>query len=299
MEQPLISIALCTYNGSRFVEEQLISIINQTYRNIEIIVVDDGSKDETVEVVRTLMNSFPQIKLFENESNLGFNKNFQRAIELATGAYIAISDQDDIWELNKLELLFNHIGDKWLIFSNSAYINEENEHIDKMLLDPSFHLGDRDFRSLLFYNFVTGHTTLFDRKLISYALPIPQLGYYDWWMGFVALYHHKITYLNKCLTLHRIHTNSVMQKEELNNAKNLKEARYSEIANNLSTLKEYKGLSKKDRRLISRLFLSYTHKSKYNLFLITQMIKDYHKFFPDLKKRNLISRFNFARKMGY
>lgn len=299
MMQPLISIALCTYNGAKYLQEQLMSIVHQTYKNIEVVIVDDCSTDNTVEIVKNLQKTFPKIKLHQNEKNLGFNKNFEKAIGLCTGDYIAISDQDDIWELSKLELLLNHISDNWLIFSNSIFVDEQNNELGKTLLQPSFKLGERDFRSLLFYNFVTGHTTLFARAFIPYIFPIPNSGYYDWWMGFIALYHKKIAYLNKNLTRHRIHGSSVMNKEEQATSSNPKEARFLEKTKNLEILKDYLNLGPEDKQLISDLFKSYSKKKKYNLFLIIQMIKNYPDFFPDLKKRNFISRFNFALKMGY
>ncbi|MNK26318.1 Chondroitin synthase [compost metagenome] len=297
--KPLISIALCTYNGSKYLHEQLTSILNQTYKNIEVVIVDDGSTDDTISMLKTFEKSYPQIKLYQNEKNLGFNKNFEKAIALTTGDYIAISDQDDIWELNKLELLLNHIGENWLIFSNSVFVDEQNNLLDKTLLQQNFELGKRDFRSLLFYNFVTGHTVLFKRTLTTYILPIPNEGYYDWWMGFIALYHQKIAYLNKNLTRHRIHSSSVMNKEEQANSEKQNEARFLEKTKNLEILKDYANLSTEDRQLINGLYKSFTKKSRYNTFLVAQMIKNYPYFFPDLKKRNLISRFNFALKMGH
>jgi glycosyltransferase involved in cell wall biosynthesis len=298
--QPLISIALCTYNGAKYLQEQLMSIINQTYKNIEIVVVDDCSTDHTVDLVKSLEKTFPQIKLYQNENNLGFNKNFEKAIELTTGDYIAISDQDDIWELNKLEFLFNHIGDNWLIFSNSVFIDEQNNDLGKTLLQSSFKLGERDFRSLLFYNFVTGHTTLFARTFIPYIFPIPSSGFYDWWMGFIALYHKKIAYLNKNLTLHRIHSTSVMFQDSNIDADHAKKNHFNEVLNNLAILKTYKNLTETDRELIYHLHGAYGKiaTGKYNSFLFNQIFKSYKDFFPDLKTRNLISRFNFAYKFS-
>ena len=79
--KPLISIALCTYNGSLFLEKQLISILNQTYKNIEIVVVDDCSTDNTFEIITTFALEYPQIKSFRNTTNIGFNKNFEKAIK--------------------------------------------------------------------------------------------------------------------------------------------------------------------------------------------------------------------------
>ena len=297
--QPLISIALCTYNGSRYLEEQLMSIVNQTYKNIEVIVVDDCSTDNTFEITNRLARTYPQIKAYRNDQNLGFNKNFEKAIELTTGQYIAISDQDDIWMLDKLALLFSHIGTKWLIFSNSVFIDDRGNDLGKTLLHPSFELGKRDFRSLLFYNFVTGHTILFERSFISYILPVPNLGYYDWWMGFIALYHNQIVYLNQNLTLHRTHASSVMHQEEQANEGNRKRARFLEITNNLEILNGYKNLKPEDKQLIANLLHGYKRMKTFNSFLVLQMIKNYPEFFPDLKNRNLISRFNFALKLSH
>lgn len=296
---PLISIALCTYNGAKYLNEQLTSIVNQTYPNIEIVIVDDGSVDDTIAIIQTFKKSYDNIKLYQNIQNLGFNKNFEKAINLTTGDYIAISDQDDIWELNKLELLLDHIGDNWLIFSNSIFVDGQHNPLNKTLLKPTFELGKRDFRSLLFYNFVTGHTVLFKRSFISYVLPIPNSGYYDWWMGFIALYHQKIAYLNKNLTQHRIHSNSVMNKKESDNFGNQKKARFLEVTKNLKLLSSYINLNAADKQLITRLLNSYIKKRKYDPFLIIELIENYPYFFPDLKKRSLISRFFFALKMGY
>jgi glycosyltransferase involved in cell wall biosynthesis len=295
--EPLISIALCTYNGSRFLEKQIISILNQTYKNIELIVVDDCSTDNTFEIIKQLSAKYPQIKPYQNSRNLGFNKNFEKAIMLSTGAYIAISDQDDIWLKDKLQRLIDHIGDKWLIFSNSEWMNEEENLLGRQILAPHFELNDRTFKSLLFYNVVTGHTTLFSRDLLNYILPIPSNGYYDWWMGFVALYHNKITCLNECLTLHRIHSTSVLYKEKNLAKPSPKSDRFKEINTNLGILEAYKNLEDEDRRLISKIHAAYG-KRKYSLYLIKNIYKYYEIFFPDLKKRKGMSKLNFAIKFS-
>src|SRR5215468_9284257 len=93
--RPLVSIALCTYNGEKFLQKQLDSLLEQTYPNIEIIAVDDASTDNTW---RILMNSAKRysnkLKLYKNEKNLGYSLNFERAIKLCRGDFIALSDQD-------------------------------------------------------------------------------------------------------------------------------------------------------------------------------------------------------------
>ena len=106
-----VSIILCTYNGARFLREQLDSIVNQTYPIYELIIQDDCSTDSTESIAKEYVEKFPFIKFVKNETNKGINLNFFSAISRATGEYIAISDQDDIWELNKIEKQIDCIGD--------------------------------------------------------------------------------------------------------------------------------------------------------------------------------------------
>ena len=294
---PLISIALCTYNGSRFLEKQIMSILNQTYRNIEIIVVDDCSTDNSFEITQKLATTNSKIKSFRNDKNLGFNKNFEKAIQLTSGAYIAISDQDDIWLESKLQSLIDHINDDWLIFSNSEWMNENGQLLGRQILANNFKLKNRDFKSLLFSNIVTGHTTLFSRELLNYILPIPAKGYYDWWIGFVALYHHKITCLNECLTHHRIHSESVLYREKNIYKPSPKADRFKDISINLDVLENYRYLKEVDKNLIRKIKLAYTTK-RCSLYLINTIYKHYQVFFPDLKKRTGLSKLNFAIKFS-
>src|SRR4030095_5004546 len=100
------SIAMCTYNGARYIAEQLESIAAQTYPPGEIIVCDDASTDNTLEIVKDFASraSMP-VRVFVNEENSGSTRNFSKAIGLCGGDLIALSDQDDFWLANKLERL--------------------------------------------------------------------------------------------------------------------------------------------------------------------------------------------------
>ena len=105
----MISIAMATYNGALYLNEQLDSILNQTIQDFEIIVCDDCSNDKTIEILEEYKLKDNRIKIFINEENLGYKKNFQKAISLSKGEYIALCDQDDIWLPNHLEVLLNNI----------------------------------------------------------------------------------------------------------------------------------------------------------------------------------------------
>src|SRR5215468_7332763 len=105
-----ISVAICTYNGARFVREQLASIAAQTRPPDELIVCDDGSKDATVEIINSFARAsgFP-VQLKINEARLGSTRNFDQALGLCNGEGIAFSDQDDVWLPQKLEMLEKHL----------------------------------------------------------------------------------------------------------------------------------------------------------------------------------------------
>jgi len=288
----LVSIALCSYNGEKYIGQQLDSILNQTYKNIEIVIVDDHSTDGTFDILRRYAVEHPQIKLFRNEANLGFNKNFEKAISLASGDYIAISDQDDIWLPEKIETLLNSIGDNWLIFSNSSYIGGKpgNNLLHKAGLSFS------NYKSILLANFVTGHTTLFKKEFVEHLLPFPLKGFYDWWMGFVALYHGKIIFLDMPLTQHRLHEESVMQRRLSSGEESFQQVKAT--SHMLSAFSRYKGLSVADRRFIIELKNAYrkTYRRKRSFSLIQLIVTNYRELFSNYKVRQGLSVLNFAFK---
>ncbi len=199
-----VSIAMATYNGEKYLKEQIESIYAQTYKNIEVIVTDDCSTDKTVEILEQYAKSHGLI-YFVNESNLGFVKNFEKVISLCQGEYIALSDQDDIWEKDKLEILLSKIGTNLLIHSDCSIIDEEGKIIN------SYWKGKSGYRinieNLLFSNVITGCTVLFKKELLKTALPFPEgIVYHDWWLGICAAYEDKIDYIPGSLIQYRQHS---------------------------------------------------------------------------------------------
>lgn len=130
----MISVALCTYNGKRFIREQIQSILDQKMGVDEIVVCDDGSKDDTVQIVRELAkNTEVKIRIYVNESSLGVKGNFKKAIELCTGDYVFLSDQDDYWLPNKVETIitwFAEHPDKSVVFTNAYLVDEKRNRYD-------------------------------------------------------------------------------------------------------------------------------------------------------------------------
>ena len=120
---------MATYNGEKFIIEQLDSIINQSYKNIEIIICDDNSTDKTVEILKYYSIKFP-LTIIQNEVNLGIVKSFEISLKNCIGEYIVLSDQDDIFLPNKIEFLLKNIKDSLLIHSDSIIIDKENSSLN-------------------------------------------------------------------------------------------------------------------------------------------------------------------------
>lgn len=205
---PLVSIALCTYNGAAYLSAQLYTLVNQTYPNFEIIAVDDQSTDETVTILRQYAGKYPQIKIYQNEQNLGYIKNYEKAILLANGDLIAPADQDDIWELNKIELMVNVIGDNVLIYHDSAFIDQEGTSLDKKMSDVRNFYRGGDSRVFLFENCISGHAVLFKRELLKYFNGFNKTIIHDWWLAYIALNNGTIDYLPQLLVHYRQHNNA-------------------------------------------------------------------------------------------
>jgi len=205
MSQALISIAMCTYNGEKYLQAQLDSIVKQTYKNLEIIISDDCSTDSTVEIIKNYQNADLRIKLYENEQNLGFLKNFEKTIALCSGDFIALADQDDIWKKNKLEKFYNEIDDNVLIYSDALIIDKDSKETGTQLVRPKSNLcKGKCNKSFFLNNFVSGNTMMFKQELIQHILPIPeQMSYHDIWIGYVASTYGSITYTEAPMIYYR------------------------------------------------------------------------------------------------
>lgn len=293
--RPLISVALCSFNGVQYLSEQLESIIHQTYQNLEIIIVDDCSTDETWDLISDYAKKDPRIKPYQNLVNRGFNKNFEKAISLTTGDFIGLSDQDDIWDKNKIAELYDSIDDNWVVFSNSHFIDDQGQLLNSSLL-PNFRLNNLDYNSLLLSNYVTGHTSLINRECLKYIFPVPVEGFYDWWMGFVAMYHHKLVYVDKALTKYRVHVGSVIQqigKQE----KTFKRNKKSNLVLQLESFLQYRNLKVEDEEAIYRVLNVVKKGLNDHLWsFVKLMVFQYSLYFPHKKKRGVLSRINFARR---
>ena len=207
MNNAPVSIVMCTYNGSRFVAEQIESICHQTHEQLQIIIVDDASTDTTYDIVKQWAARDKRIQAYKNENNLGFNLNFNKACKLATGDFIAIADQDDIWEKAKVEKLLVKISespDTLLVHCISARF-EKFGKFDLKSHKLVNYLAGKDVRNFFLSNYISGHNILFRRSLLEKSLPFPGTVYYDWWLAAVASCNGKIEPVPEILVWHRMH----------------------------------------------------------------------------------------------
>ncbi|GMQ31711.1 glycosyltransferase [Algoriphagus confluentis] len=202
---PLISIGLCTYNGAEFLREQLESLVHQSYRPLEIRVRDDQSKDDTLSIIHEFQSKYSFIHLIQNQKRLGLQKNFEAVFRDCQGQFIAPCDQDDIWHPQKLEVLYQYIGGHQIAYHDSLLIDEEGKSMDFRMSDKFRLQNWNDQEPFLLFNCISGHSMLFRKTLLSTALPMPDTGFYDHWLAFVALSMGSITFCPEPLVNYRQH----------------------------------------------------------------------------------------------
>ncbi len=206
MTNAFVSIVMCTYNGARFLEGQVQSLITQTHQNFELIICDDCSTDNTPDLLKGYAALDQRIRLFINEKNIGYNKNFENAIKKAAGAYICISDQDDIWLPEKIEKLLELImkGESVLAYHNVIAFTDRPPYEKKVNRKINV-LNSSDEAVNIFHNSISGHTMLFNRSILADNISFPPNVYYDWWLSLLALTKGKIAGTNEILSYHRQH----------------------------------------------------------------------------------------------
>ena len=214
---PLVSVALCTYNGEAFLRQQLDSIITQTYRNIELVISDDASTDGTFAILEEYRQKDTRINLMVNPINIGYNKNFEKTIAGVTGNYIAISDQDDIWEPKKISTIMRLWPEGALFVYSLSGIFTGHDFKNRSAPPDILYGPVSDVRHLVFNSPVHGHTCMFKKELVAGCLPFPEDIFYDWWLSMHAASVGTIGCIPQVLTWHRIHRhNSSMSITSIN-----------------------------------------------------------------------------------
>ncbi len=210
---PRISVALCTYNGARFIAQQLESIQKQTLPVDEVIVVDDGSSDATTQIVA--QSSLP-ISLLKNAARLGVTKNFENAISHCTGDIIFLCDQDDRWMPDKVQTLVKQLQMEsvGLVFSNAQVVREDLSPLNYRMWDSVWFDAQEQQRVasgqalpvLLRHAVAAGSTLAFKSKYLPLLLPIPNLPHsHDIWITLLLGCIGRIKPIDLDLIEYRLH----------------------------------------------------------------------------------------------
>lgn len=216
----MLSVALCTYNGEDHLAEQVQSILAQSLQVNELVICDDCSTDNSVEIIKKFIQKFPLIvKLYENEISLGPIKNFEKAIGLTHGDIIFLSDQDDVWKPKKVDAIvqkFNLEPKLEMIFTNGDLIDDSGSLTGKTLFETyGFNeksqeswLGKKAVIELIYKrNRITGATVAFKRTIFekSYPFNISSSYWHDSWIGMHAAANGTLGWINAPLIDYRIH----------------------------------------------------------------------------------------------
>ncbi len=205
---PLISVALCTWNGADHLSEQLDSILAQRDVTLELVASDDASTDDTVAILEDYAARDPRVTVHRNAANLGHLRNFEACMRLCRGEFIAPADQDDIWHPEKLRTLLDAIGDADLAYCDSEYMDVDGRLTGRHISDDlAMHQG-RDPVRYIFQNTVSGHAALLRPEVLADALPFPPRLFHDWWLAIRAAAGGGVVYVDRPLVQFRRHCNA-------------------------------------------------------------------------------------------
>ena len=219
---PKIDVLMTTYNGEKYLKEQIESILKQTYKNINLIISDDCSTDNTRDILKEYQN-VKNIKIYYQNKNLGYVANFEFLLKHVENDIYMLSDQDDVWIPTKIEETLRKLEEDNadLVFTDLEVVNQKLELINKSF-NKSMNkehkigktLGTNQFEYL--YNNITGCTIMSKKKWIDEILPIPKGSKYvihDSWIGLIISLNGKISYLDKPTIKYRQHSENQVGTE--------------------------------------------------------------------------------------
>jgi len=208
----MISVCMATYNGERYIAEQVKSILPQLEENDEIVISDDGSTDTTLEILKSFNDS--RIKIFHHNRNLNnkhsfypSTKNFENALMKAKGDYIFLSDQDDIWQPDKVQITLPFLKKDNLVVSDAWIINENLEKQEKLSKYMPYKKG---YLKNLFKCTTQGCRIAFTKNIKDFCLPFPNgVIIHDFWIRQLAELKFKVSYIPEPLMFYRRHSNNL------------------------------------------------------------------------------------------
>lgn len=221
-KEPLITIVMATFNGGKYIKDQLDSIIHQSWTNWKLIIRDDGSSDDTLAILSSYRLLDTRIELLcDEKGNLGICMNFAELMQYsALCEYLMFSDQDDVWLSTKIEDTFkamrasellHGLSKPLLIHTDLCLVNDQLKQISRsaekfIKLNP---YTPNKLNRLLAQNFIYGCTIMINRELLKESLPMPrEAENHDYWVSLIASAIGHITYIPKSYILYRQHSSN-------------------------------------------------------------------------------------------
>ena len=218
-KEPLVEIVLPTFNGDSYIRQQIQSILEQTYPNIFLILMDDGSVDSSLEIIQQYLLDYPEKirNVAPDKKRKGATQAFSALLENTTADYVFLADQDDVWKNIKIRVQMDKMlecEEEWgsetpiLIHSDMEVVDQDLNQIHPSMLEfIGRNPQKRTMNHLLTTNYINGNSMLLNRALLQIAVPVPEKAlYHDWWLGLVASAVGKIGFIREPLVLYRQHT---------------------------------------------------------------------------------------------
>lgn len=236
-----VSVAMATYNGERYIKEQIESILINLQKDDELIISDDGSTDNTIKIIEEYIKIDKRIKLLEGPKK-GVKQNFANAIKNTTGKYVFLSDQDDTWKENKVEIVLKYFEkEKCTLIVHDAEIVDDEQNIISNSFFRYRKSGNGVIKNI-YINTYIGCCMAFDSKIIKDILPIPNnIEMHDQWIGIINdMKYTKSHFIKDKLIKYRRHTNNASQMKHYGLKKMIK--------NRIIFIKELLKLKKERRK---------------------------------------------------
>lgn len=231
-----IDILMATYNGERYLKEQIESILKQTYTNFRLIISDDCSTDNTKQILEEYRKKDSRIEVYYQTENLKNTRNFEFLLSKVENELYGLADQDDIWLPTKIEKSIHELEKKQadLVFCDLVLVDETGKEIGKSFWkEKGFYKKikkDKNYEGLRLNNYVTGCTIVGKKEMLKQILPIPQNNKYlihDYWIAIVTSLKGKIAYIEEPLMKYRQHGNNQvgykMKSKEKNSINEIRE----------------------------------------------------------------------------
>jgi glycosyltransferase involved in cell wall biosynthesis len=298
---PLVSIVIATYNGARYLREQMASVLAQTYPSMEIIAIDDCSSDDTVAILHEIVGSDSRIKIFRNEANLGHIKTFERGISLCSGEYISLCDQDDAWDTNKVRAMMDAWEDDAdLIYCDSLFVDESGNSLGRKVSDIKNLTSYTSAIPFIIGNTVPGHAAMFTKELARQTMPFPSAIIHDWWLAFVAAANGKVQFFDKPLVKYRQHSGNVIGAIKVKGRKKKsKEDKQALIRERVGLFYKICPASSDAKEVLQEVVRSYASFSLVNNWRRMMVFFKYQEQLLATKKRSPFRKWLFCVKMFF